>query len=98
MPVRGLQAARKIEAAGLAARRPGRALSGLLTPTEGAVARLVASGLSNREAAARLFVSVKAVEYHLTNIYAKVGVSSRRALAQRLEVDPALGPRQGPAD
>jgi DNA-binding CsgD family transcriptional regulator len=51
-----------------------------LTAAELAVAHLVAGGASNREAAARLYVSVKTVEYHLGHIYAKLGISSRRQL------------------
>lgn len=52
-----------------------------LTEQEKAVAMLVASGLSNKEAAAELYVSVKTVQYHLTRIYSKVGVTSRSGLA-----------------
>lgn len=73
------QTERVIEATGLALRHHTRGAGGL-TPTEMAVARLVAERLSNREVASRLFVSVRAVEYHLTNIYAKLGVGSRRDL------------------
>ena len=42
---------------------------------------LVAQGLSNREVAAELYVSPKTVQYHLTRIYAKLGVRSRAELA-----------------
>ncbi|WP_427006871.1 AAA family ATPase [Pseudarthrobacter sp. H2] len=52
-----------------------------LTEQEKAVAALVASGLSNKEAAAELYVSVKTVQYHLTRIYAKLRVTSRSGLA-----------------
>jgi DNA-binding CsgD family transcriptional regulator len=45
------------------------------------VTLLVAQGLSNREVAAELYVSPKTVQYHLTRIYAKVGVRSRAELA-----------------
>jgi len=55
-----------------------------LTPAELAVARLVAMGRSNREAAAELFVSVKAIEFHLSNIFSKLGIHSRRGIADRL--------------
>jgi len=54
-----------------------------LTPQEHAVARLVAQGLTNRQVAADLVVSVKTVEYHLSHCYAKLGVSSRAQLAAR---------------
>lgn len=52
-----------------------------LTSQEWAVTELVASGLTNKEAAEQLCVSVKTVQYHLTRIYAKCGVRSRSALA-----------------
>ena len=55
-----------------------------LTEAEAAVARLVATGRSNREVAAELYVSVKAVEFHLGHVFDKVGIRSRRALAGRL--------------
>lgn len=52
-----------------------------LTPQEEAVTGLVSQGLSNREVAAELYVSTKTVQYHLTRIYAKLGVRSRAELA-----------------
>jgi DNA-binding CsgD family transcriptional regulator len=52
-----------------------------LTPAELSVAHLVAQGLSNREAAAHLYVSPKTVEYHLGHIFAKLHITSRRQLA-----------------
>ncbi|QTI68437.1 helix-turn-helix transcriptional regulator [Gordonia polyisoprenivorans] len=52
-----------------------------LTPQEEAVATLVARGLSNREVAAELYISPKTVQYHLTRIYAKLGLRSRSELA-----------------
>ena len=57
---------------------------GRLTPTERRVAGLVAEGRSTKEVAARLFVSPKTVEGHLSRIYAKLGVHSRTALAREL--------------
>jgi DNA-binding CsgD family transcriptional regulator len=55
-----------------------------LTAREDVVARLVASGKSNREVAGELYLSTKAVEYHLGNVFAKVNVRSRHELAARL--------------
>jgi DNA-binding CsgD family transcriptional regulator len=59
------------------------ALAGL-SRAELAVARLVATGLTNREVASELFVSVKTVEYHLRNSYIKLDITSRRELAALL--------------
>ena len=55
-----------------------------LTTTELAVAKLVAVGHSNRQAAAELYISIKGIEFHLRNIYAKLGIRSRRELGERL--------------
>ncbi len=52
-----------------------------LTPAERRVAEVVAAGATNRAAADRLFVSVRAVEVHLTSIYRKLGLRSRTELA-----------------
>jgi DNA-binding CsgD family transcriptional regulator len=57
----------------------------MLTASELPVARLVAKGRTNKEAAAELYVSVKTVEHHLSNIYMKLGVRSRRELARMFE-------------
>lgn len=74
---------RELAACGLAPRRRSGGPVLDLTPQELAVARLVATGRSNREAAAELVVSVKTVGYHLGNVYAKLGVNSRSQLAAR---------------
>jgi DNA-binding CsgD family transcriptional regulator len=55
-----------------------------LTATERQVATLVAQGLTNKEVAAELFVSVRAVEANLSRIYEKLNVRSRTELAKRL--------------
>jgi ATP/maltotriose-dependent transcriptional regulator MalT len=67
----------------------GAADAGRLTDREREVARLVAGGLTNHQVATRLYVSEKTVEYHLGNVYAKLGIASRRQLRDH----PAV-PRQ----
>jgi DNA-binding CsgD family transcriptional regulator len=52
-----------------------------LTPAERRVAALAASGRTNREIAAVLAVSAKSVEWHLGNVYRKLGIRSRKDLA-----------------
>jgi DNA-binding NarL/FixJ family response regulator len=54
-----------------------------LSETELRVAQLVAEGRSNKEVAAALFVSVRAVEANLSRVYAKLGIESRTELARR---------------
>jgi DNA-binding CsgD family transcriptional regulator len=53
-----------------------------LTPTERDVVRLVSEGLANKDIAARLFVSPRTVQTHLTHVYTKLGLTSRVQLAQ----------------
>ena len=62
--------------------RPGHGAG--LTPTEQRVAELAAEGLSNREIATAIYISVKTVESTLTRIYRKLGVRSRAMLGRRL--------------
>ncbi|MGI5143161.1 LuxR C-terminal-related transcriptional regulator [Streptomyces sp. CA-106110] len=73
---------RELRAGGVRAPQ-GPRTPGELTPQEETVAQMVASGLSNREVAARLFISPKTVQFHLTRIYAKYGLRSRTELAAR---------------
>ncbi|MFL0293006.1 LuxR C-terminal-related transcriptional regulator [Mycobacterium sp. SMC-18] len=56
----------------------------VLTASERRIAELVASGMSNREVAAKLFVSAKTVEVHLSRIYRKLGIRSRAELGWRI--------------
>jgi DNA-binding CsgD family transcriptional regulator len=55
-----------------------------MTDRETEVARLIERGLTNAEIAAELFITPKAVEYHLGNIYAKFGLRGRQQLRRML--------------
>jgi DNA-binding CsgD family transcriptional regulator len=68
-----------------------------LTETERRVAELAASGRSNQETAAELFMSVKTVEANLTRIYRKLSVRSRTELANRMN-NTDTAPRLIPGD
>ncbi|GAA4795051.1 BTAD domain-containing putative transcriptional regulator [Actinomycetospora chlora] len=56
-----------------------------LTDREREVTTLVGRGWTNPEIAAELFVSTKTVEYHLRNVYGKLGLAGRRALRDRVQ-------------
>jgi DNA-binding CsgD family transcriptional regulator/tetratricopeptide (TPR) repeat protein len=56
-----------------------------LTPREWEVATLAARGLSNRQVATRLFVSLRTVENHLHRVFSKLGIASRRELRSLVE-------------
>jgi ATP/maltotriose-dependent transcriptional regulator MalT len=64
--------------------RPGSRSPLELTDRERDVAVLVAKGMTNREVAAELYVSPKAVDYHLGHIFGKLGITSRRDLRHRV--------------
>jgi DNA-binding CsgD family transcriptional regulator len=74
----------ELAAAGARPRRVARTGVGALTASELRTAKLASSGLSNREVAERLFVSVRTVETHLTHVYEKLAITGRRALADTL--------------
>ena len=61
-----------------------------LSPREEEVLRLVVRGLSNRQISQRLFISENTVQRHLSNIFEKVGVRSRKALLKHLFFDQLL--------
>ncbi len=68
--------------------------AGVLTAAEHTVARLAGDRLTNREIAEQLVVSPKTVEYHLSHIYAKLGVHNRAELARMIgeTLDGPSGP------
>jgi ATP/maltotriose-dependent transcriptional regulator MalT len=57
----------------------------MLTEREKQVSHLVSRGQTNREIASELYVTPKTVEYHLSNIYAKLGITSRREMRNLLD-------------
>jgi DNA-binding CsgD family transcriptional regulator len=82
------RAREELRAAGMRPRRS--ALRGVeaLTPSELRVARLAAEGLTNREIAQALFVTLSTVEVHLTHAYQKLSISARKDLPAALEDGP----------
>ncbi|WP_326819032.1 AAA family ATPase [Streptomyces sp. NBC_01762] len=75
----------ELRAAGSSRRRPGVSKAHTLTPQELEIARLAASGLTNKQVAERLFLSHRTVGAHLYQIYPKLGITSRAMLRDVLE-------------
>ncbi|MGC5005303.1 helix-turn-helix transcriptional regulator [Streptomyces sp. DT203] len=75
----------ELRAAGSGRRRPGASTAHTLTPQELEIARLAASGLTNKQVAERLFLSHRTVGAHLYQIYPKLGITSRAMLRDALE-------------
>jgi DNA-binding CsgD family transcriptional regulator len=75
---------RELLAAGVRARRTASHGPGSLTASEHRVAGLAAQELSNREIAQALFVTEKTVETHLSHVYSKLGLRSRKELSAAL--------------
>jgi DNA-binding NarL/FixJ family response regulator len=75
---------RDVAGSSLASRRQRRGTAPRLTRQETSVARLVAQGKTNQAVADALVVSVNTIEYHLKNVYAKLGIHSRSELTLRV--------------
>ena len=61
-----------------------RAGPAVLIPSEQRIAELAASGMTNQDFAAALFISSKTVEANLTRVYRKLAIRSRAELGQRI--------------
>jgi DNA-binding CsgD family transcriptional regulator len=85
------RARRELVAAGGRPRRLVTSGIDALTPSERQVARMAGEGMTNREIAQALFVTLKTVEHHLGSTYDKLAISGRRALAGALQVAGGAG-------
>lgn len=75
--------------------RPGSGWASL-TPTELAAARLAATGITNPQIAAQLFIARSTVKMHLSNVYLKLGVANRTELARSIaDSSDTRGPGRG---
>jgi DNA-binding CsgD family transcriptional regulator len=77
-------ASTELRLAGVRQIRSGQQQRAPLTPAEERVAHKAAAGLSNREISQALFVTVKTVEWHLSQAYAKLGIAKRGELSRAL--------------
>jgi DNA-binding CsgD family transcriptional regulator len=75
------RAAAELRASGETARKRDPSTLTTLTPMERQVAQLVSQGLSNKDVAAKCWISARTVEFHLRNAFTKTGVTSRGELA-----------------
>jgi DNA-binding NarL/FixJ family response regulator len=84
------RARRELLATGETARKRVVQTGSDLTAQETQVALLALDGLSNPEIGARLFISDRTVQYHLSKVFDKLGITSRVQLDQVLPSDPDL--------
>jgi DNA-binding CsgD family transcriptional regulator len=84
----------ELAATGETARERSPSTRDQLTPQELQIALLLAAGRTTRETAGSLFLSPKTVEYHLRNVYRKLGIASREELARAMENEAGI--RRGP--
>jgi len=74
------RARRELLATGATARERTVTTQADLTPQEAQIARLAASGRTNPEIGSELFISPRTVEYHLSKVFTKLGLTTRREL------------------
>ena len=78
------RARRELTATGDAVRKRTVETASELTAQEAHIARLAVDGRANAEIGAQLYLSIRTVEWHLSKVYAKLGVGSRRELRRAL--------------
>jgi DNA-binding CsgD family transcriptional regulator len=78
------RASRELAATGETVRKRTTGVHDQLTPQEAQIVRLAVAGQTNPEIGAELFLSPRTVEWHLRNVFTKLGIASRRELATAL--------------
>jgi DNA-binding CsgD family transcriptional regulator len=76
----------ELRASGETARKRTPSAIDQLTPQELQITRLVAEGATNKEVAARLFLSPRTIDYHMRKVFTKLGISSRSELILEADV------------
>ncbi|MFF5204416.1 LuxR C-terminal-related transcriptional regulator [Streptosporangium sp. NPDC000396] len=87
----------ELRATGESVAGPENPIGDVLTAQQLQIARFIAEGATNREVAARLFVSPRTVDYHVRNIFAKLGIASRAELIRSVTAPGETGPTAGRA-
>jgi DNA-binding NarL/FixJ family response regulator len=88
------RAGRELRATGETIRKRTAEAAGMLTAQELHIARLAGEGRTNPEISAQLFLSRRTVEWHLSHVFTKLGIGSRRELRAALA---SLGQDRRPA-
>jgi DNA-binding CsgD family transcriptional regulator len=86
------RARRELQATGETARKRTVETAVELTAQEAQVAQLARDGLSNPQIGGRLFISTRTVQYHLSKVFTKLGITSRAQLEAALPSDPGSAP------
>ncbi|MEH1029130.1 AAA family ATPase [Micromonospora profundi] len=85
------QATAELRAAGESVGPPDLPAARLLTGQQLRIAQLVAEGATNREIAARMFLSTRTVDHHLRNVFHRLGIRSRTELVRAFATDRHVG-------